>query len=250
VLISAVYILLTSCSVLRRERSVSGELSNDLNKERLINIMTLGNLSDSSFYIQKADVEFIMNGEKQRFLVSWKYEKPGRSLLSFRSRTGIEAARILITKDTILINDRINRKIYFGKGNYVEWKYNISVPFLPAMIGDFIGGHSYFNNKEICNGGIIALKGSVKGLKTDYIIDCKKAKVVSTSIYNSLNEKEIELNFSKFIRVDKKIVASKIAAKYYKKDYEINIKIGKIIYPWDGKVEFIPGKRYEAVELN
>ena len=249
ILISAVYILLAGCSVLRKEKSEISEISNDLTKENLIKVLRKGNLSDSSFYIQKAEVEIITNGEKEKFLAAWKYEKSGRSLLSLRSRTGIEVARVLITKDTVLVNDRINRKIYYGKGEYIGRKYNVTVSSLPVVIGDFIGGNYYLNQLVKCNAGSINLQTSVKGLKTDYIIDCKKGKVISTTIYNSLNEKELDINFSKFIKVEEKILASKVSVKYYKNDSEVNIKIDKIVCPWDGKVEFIPGKKYEVLEL-
>jgi hypothetical protein len=249
ILISAVYILLAGCSVLRKEKSEISGISNDLTEKNLIKILTKGNLSDSSFYIQKAEVEIITNGEKEKFLAAWKYEKSGRSLLSFRSRTGIEVVRILITKDTVLVNDRINRKTYYGKGDYIAGKYDLNVSSLPVFIGDFIGGNYYLNEFVKCNEGSINLQTSIKGLKTDYIIDCKKNKIISTSMYNSLNEKEIDINFSKFIKVEQKIIASRILVKYYKNNYEVNIKIDKIICPWDGKVEFIPGKKYEVLEL-
>ena len=43
-----------------------------------------------------------------------KYELPDKYLISIRSKAGIEAARIFITKDTVLINDRI-------KSNSILW---------------------------------------------------------------------------------------------------------------------------------
>ncbi len=60
----------------------------------------------------KADVEVFNNGENRKLISTVKYRKPGNYLVSVKHRTGVEAARIYITKDTVLINDRIYKTLY------------------------------------------------------------------------------------------------------------------------------------------
>lgn len=249
ILISAIYIVLTGCSVLRREKSEISGITKELTNENLIKVLTKSNLSDSGFYIQKAEVEVLNNGTKEKFVAAWKYKKSGKSIISLRTRTGIEVVRMLITKDSVFLNDRINRKLYYGKADYIDRKYNINVSSLPVVVGDFVGRTNYLKEFEKCIGGNLNLQSSIEGLKTDYIIDCKKAKVISTVISNSMNEKEIEFNFSRFIKVQETIMASRILVRYYRDDFKMNVKIDKIIFPWDGKAEFIPGKKFERLEL-
>ena len=69
------------------------------------------NLSKENFYIQKADIKVTQDNISVRFIASIKFRKPDSLLISVKSRTGIEAGRAFITKDTILINDRIKQKI-------------------------------------------------------------------------------------------------------------------------------------------
>ncbi len=249
IIITAIYLLLSGCTVLKIKKSGIERISNDLTNNRIVELLTRGNLSDSSYYIQKAEIEVITNNEKEKFIASWKFENSGRSLLSFRSRTGIEVARILITNDTVLINDRINRNLYYGSANYIRGKYDVTAMSLPLIIGDYIGKTSGWDETLKCSGGTINLQTSINGTRTNYIIDCKKGKVITTSLYSSINEKEIELNFSKFVGIGDIIIPSKISIKYYKINSEINIKIDKVMYPWKGEIQFIPGNKYEILEL-
>jgi hypothetical protein len=69
------------------------------------------NITEENFFIEKADIDLTINNSTNRYLFSVKYEKPDKFLLSIKSRTGIEGARILITKDTLLVNDRIRKRL-------------------------------------------------------------------------------------------------------------------------------------------
>ena len=73
--------------------------------------------------------------------IHWKYlkfEYPDKYLISIKSRTGIEGARIYISEDTILFNDRINKKMYYGSSLYLKRKYGLTTNFLPLIFGDIV----------------------------------------------------------------------------------------------------------------
>ena len=107
------------------------------------------NLTKRNFFIQKAEIEILSEEENQKLIASIKFIYPDQYLISLKSKTGIEAARIFITDDTVLINDRINRKLYFGKPAQLKNKYGISPAVLPVVLGDFIKGNSKLDEQNI-----------------------------------------------------------------------------------------------------
>ena len=60
------------------------------------------NITNTDFYIQKAEIEFTNKDNRQKFLCSIKYQRPDKYLISIKSRTGIEGARIYVSEDSII----------------------------------------------------------------------------------------------------------------------------------------------------
>ena len=250
ILISTFLFLITACSVLRRNKSELYTGKTEQSSSEIITTLTTENLSAGNFYIQKADVEITRDGDKEKFMASWKYELPGKSLISIRTRTGIEIARIFLTKDTLLVNDRINRILYFGKPDYLRKNYGLVPEFLPVVLGDYIKGTVKLEEDINCNEGRASLNTAVKGIKTEYIVNCKSGKIIETDLYNEINKKQVEMRYFDFVRRTEGIIASKILIKYYEMNVEISIKIDKIENPWEGKINFIPGRGYEEKRLD
>ncbi len=250
VLITFVLTLITSCSVLKKSGANRHAIQTEnINSEPDVKLKER-NLSENSFYIQKAEVEIRRGGERERFIASWKYEISGQSLISIRTKTGIEVARIYIDRDTVLVNDRINRILYYGKPGFIKRNYGVPAEYFPLLIGDYIEG-SGNNVKEInCKQGKASLGVSLKGILTEYLIDCNKNKLVGADLYNDKRAKTAELRFFDFIRRDGGIMASRILVKYYDINAQMSINIDKIEYPWEGNITFIPGKGYEKQLLN
>ena len=101
--------ILSGCSSMKKtiiNVPVKSESNNLELTERTLN----RNLTGIDFNIVKAEVEVMNNGESQKLVASVKYRKPGNYLVTIRNRTGIEAARVYITHDTVLINYSIYRK--------------------------------------------------------------------------------------------------------------------------------------------
>jgi hypothetical protein len=203
------------------------------------------NLSNNSYFIQKAEIEVLTNNGKEKFIGTIKFEKPDKYLISVKSRTGIEGARIYITKDTVLINDRINKKLYFGTAAYLKLKYGISENLLPLIFGDIILD-SKCENKEIrCSNDNATIDCAIKGTYLKYIVDCKKFKTGTVT----LGEQDINLKFDKYFILNNILVPRTIELRAPDYNMDINIKIVKVENPWNGNVSFVPGKGYELIEL-
>jgi hypothetical protein len=237
------------CSVFRNQETRNTALADNTNISNLSERIKNHNISADNFFIEKAQIQVSGPDGDQKFLGSLKFEIPDKYLISLKSTTGIEAMRIYISGDTILINDRFNKKLYIGNSQYIRRKYGVPVSLLPLILGDFFATDLNDRLELKCNEGKLDLNEGQSGLMIKYVIDCNKAKVVSIGVENSLNQAGIQISFQKFLEKENILMARSIFIVDIQKHTTINIKIDKFQLPWDGKVEFIPGNRYELVQL-
>jgi hypothetical protein len=234
-----------SCSGIKKEQKtgIASEISNFVS----LTDLKESNISKNDFFITKAEIEILNNGEKQKFIASLKFKNPEIYLISLRNNAGIEGARIFITKDTILINDRINRKLYYGSARYIKSKYGITTSTIPVIIGDFIHKEEDKITELECsnNRSEVSERNEEKEIK--YIIDCRERKISETKIIHGTEG--IILLFSRFINYNNRHYPQIIKIEDLKQELQINIKIQKIEFNLIEKVDLIPGKEYEKVIL-
>jgi len=240
---------LTGCSVVRRgagTNTLAGELTMSSFSPESVREL---NITNNNFYIQKAEIEIFNNGEREKLLGSVKYINKEEYLVSVRSRSGIEAARIYVSKDTILINDRINRKLYYGSTGYLERKYGITITFLPMIFGDFRDENKILEGEIKCTEGRAGIEYEAGNNKMYFIIDCKILKIIAINIGNKDNKDGIVLTFKDFIKNNGVKYPERIEVVDNINRTEIKVYIERIEIPFTGTIEFIPGKNYEMVKL-
>lgn len=241
-------ILIAGCSVIRHGINIEDSSASGLT-EKLFESVEKMNITGKGFFIQKADIVITTPEGTQRVIGTVKYEKPQKYLISIKNRTGIEVARIFISEDTILINDRLNRKLYYGSSDYLMRKYGIKPNVLPVIFGDFISDR-FTDNKEINNfDGILNVSCLSNGVKIKYSIDSKKGKAIQAIPESSLADEHIEVNYKKFSKKGAVIIPGIIIINDFKRGTIIEIRIKKIEVPWDKNIDFIPGNLYEHIEL-
>ena len=228
---------------------MNNDTTKDLPVERIAEIIKEQNISKSSFFIQKAEIEVTGAEGVERFIANIKYKYPDNYSISIRSKTGIEVARIFISRDTILANDRINRKLYCASPQYLNIKYGVTLSVLPILFGDYIGDN--ISEKKIveCINGYRDLETSIKDLKIKYVIDCKKGKTIAAIGETSLNNGGVVLKYSDFFKSGIKLIPGRIEIRDFQPKTIITLRILKISYPWDGTMEFLPGNKYEIIKL-
>jgi hypothetical protein len=233
------------CSAVKKEEK--SRITAETNNIVSLTDLKESNISNNDFFITKAEIEILNNGEKQKFLASLKFKNTGIYLISLRNKGGIEGARMFISKDTILINDRINKKLYCGSPGYIKSKYGISISTLPVIMGDFIDGKENQITELKCNNNKSEVYGITEEKEIKYTINCDERKISETKM---INETEgIVLLFSRFINNYNKHYPQSIIIQDSKQETEINIEIQKIEFNTIEKVDFIPGKDYEKVVL-
>lgn len=238
-----------SCSVIRKGDRTAYSLLNADGTEKNIKSIKDKNITGKNFFIQKAEINIFSPAGDEKVIGSIKYERPDKFLISIKSKTGIEAVRIFISEDTILVNDRINKRILYGDPDYLMNRYGISGNLIGLIVGDYISDNTLELNKAKCLNGELNLNDEAGGIKIKYIIDCKLNKVIYASNEKALNGHQIEMKFDHFKKMEANLLPEKIELKDIITNTDIVIHIKKIEYPWTGKVEFIPGYRYEVRRL-
>lgn len=241
--------MIGGCSLTRFRGKVPNEGSNDTLTGNILESVKRQNITNSGFFIQKADIEIESQNGKDRYLGSVKFEKPDKYLISIRSRSGIEGARIYISNDTILVNDRINKKLYFGTSFYLKKKYGIDQSCLPLILGDIVLDKICEENQDKCSGDKIITRCAPKGISLNYEIDCRKRKTLSVEQISNFSQAGIKIKFNKFRYVDNIYVPGIIELKDSQYNAAIKIKLMKVDFTWKGSVKFVPGKGYELIEL-
>jgi hypothetical protein len=250
--ISFILVLLvfcTGCSVIRIGKFQNSGILNEIEGERLLENIIKQNITRKSFFIQKAEIEVSKHGSDDKFLANIKFKSPDKYLVTLKSKTGIEVARIFISNDTILMNDRINRKQYFGSSLFLKDKYGISASVLPLIFGDYINTDFINRSNTRCSGGKIDIDCLLKGNKIKYVIDCNKGKCIFVSVERSLSQERLEIHFNDFLKKEGYLIPRNIKILDSSSETEIKIKIIKIESSWDGSVEFVPGNKFEIIQL-
>jgi hypothetical protein len=249
VLIFLLGIIVAGCSVTRsRSKSLSASSGSIITGNVLEDVKNQ-NVTGKSFFLQKADIEIITKTIDEKFIATIKFAYPDRYLISLKTRTGIEGARIYINKDSVIVNDRINKKLYFVDKFYLEQNFGITPELLALIFGDIILDEKMTSRKFECVEGRLETEINLKGVKFNYVIDCDKRKSVAVKVLNNYVQNGVEINYNKFFKRSGILMPGEIEVNDYKSNIKIKIKIIKIESPWNGNFDFIPGKGYEIIEL-
>jgi len=242
-------LLLWSCSAARIGISSNSSTTGFKHTDNVLEDIQNLNISSKSFFIQKAEIELLTKESSEKFVANIRFEFPDKYLISLKSRTGIEGARVYINKDSILINDRINKKMYFGDSFYFKRKYGLNQSLLPLIFGDLLLDQKTGNRNSDCSGNKMDLESVVKGVLLKYVVDCQRRKVILVNQTGSSSSNGLEIKYEKFFKLENILIPGLVEVVENEFNTKIKIRISKIEYPWIGSVKFVAGKGYELIKL-
>ncbi len=249
IFISLFGIIVGGCSVLRQGSNKVSENPALTFSDDVVESVIKQNITNSGFFIQKAELELSTVNGKEKFIATVKFRSPDKYLISIRGRSGIEGARIYISDDSILINDRVNRKLYFGNSYYVYRKYGLTLNILPVVFGDLILESSCKKNIGKCDGDITEIECGINGLAVKYEINCAKRKTTFVKQTDNGKGEGFRIGYKNFRRI-KEIMTPRIIEledEFY--NTKVKIRVLKLESPWNGDLKFVPGKGYEIIKL-
>lgn len=240
-------IIFSGCSVLKEQKKLA-EKSERYTANAISDLQNT-NITNINFYIQKAEIKILNEGKENKLLGSLKFRTPGTYLFSIRNIAGIEAARIMIADDSVFINDRINKKLYYGSSENLSRKYGISFDLMPLMVGDYVD-YTRNDNKEIeCKNGKSTIKGNIDEKRIIYEVDCSNSKVTEAIIYANSEKEGLKFQMSKLVRIDSVCLPRLITVEDLNRETSITIKIDKIKLAGKENIDFVPGRNYERILL-
>jgi hypothetical protein len=241
-----IILLSLSCSVQRR---TSGSVMAGPEREISVKILKNNNICTKDFFVRKAEIVIRGEGGKQKFLGTFKYKSKGELLLSLRTTTGIEIARIFVNTDSVFINDRINKKLLYGSTGNLTSKYGFGKTVLPVLFGDFIDAGIELEDEIRCSGNKALMDGWAGINRIRYEIDCRQTKVGKATLYEPDGKNNVDVIFSDFTVNESYMYARKILVEDNMKNWVIEIKINSIEILSGEDLEFIPGRNYERILL-
>ncbi len=244
-----ILVLTEGCSVLKRsEKTGPGSAERNMKIDDAGSII-LNNLSENNFFIRKAEINVTNNNVTAGFTATIRFKLPDSLLISVKSKLGIEAVRALLTRDTILINDKVNKKLLSGNPKALEAKYGVHPAVIFALLGDFVIDKKDESRKVDCRNGIYKDSFILREKKVDYTVDCKRKKVTGAYFEGTLNTGNITLKYSNFKNMDGIPVPQKIDMIDDLSSMTVNMEIEKAEIGWNGEIKFVPGNDYEVVHL-
>ncbi|HLN55777.1 MAG TPA: DUF4292 domain-containing protein [Bacteroidales bacterium] len=246
VVLILVVAVLSGCSGIKRAGKTGK--GSDIRGEVSLEDVRDQNLSNGNFYIQKAEIDFESGNSSVSFIANIRHIVPDKYLISLRMRTGIEVGRIYIDRDTILANDRINKILYYGKSSVLSAKYGIPFDLIPALFGDFVGDPESIARIPECIEGMSTVNSYLRGVRLVYGIDCGNKKAVSL-MQEGYSGTSGQIIYGNFEKNGGRLSPSEITLNHKESGSILNIKFERIETDWNGTIEFVPGNRYDRVEL-
>jgi hypothetical protein len=236
----------SSCSVFRKTKitpEVAGDIANIY--ERVKN----ENISEKNFNIRRVDIEFISGNNNEKLMANVKFRKPSEYLISIRTRTGIEGIRLFITGDTVIINDRINRKVLYGSMETVGSRYGISMDMIKMVSGDMLNGFYILGMDSDKKNNFLMFEGDLGGKKVSGRIDTGLGKIKEADIEGSGIFEEWHIEYDEFTEVDGIVIPQKVVIENEVRDIVVRMNIKNVEFDDTEIPEFIPGSRYERIMI-
>jgi len=249
IVIFLISVYISGCSV-SRNKSIYKSNSNGIELDNVgLREASRMNLMSTSFFIQKAEIELIKEDKKQNLIASVKFNKPDSFLVSVRLNSGIEAVRVFLTKDTILINDRINKMFYYGSKNSIKDKLGIGNEYFILFFGEIVSVRKSDQVVTKCENGISAIDSFLDKNKFNYVIDCNKSRLISASVYMQNELNPIVFKYKNYEKFSNSSFPGSVTITGLNNFNIINIKFLKIQTQWEGHISFNPGSNYEQIEI-
>ncbi|HOS70841.1 MAG TPA: DUF4292 domain-containing protein, partial [Bacteroidales bacterium] len=189
------------------------------------------------------------DGSQRKLLGTVKYRSPGEYLISLRHNTGIEAARIFIKGDSVMVNDRINRNLYIAENDYLQDRFGIGTTLVPLVFGDFLETMTDVVTLKDCRSGVSEIQGYAGNRDIWYCIDCKSGKASSVTVSDRIGRNSVSLSFGEYRKTGYFIYPGRIKIEDNSGLGKISISVNSVEFRDSQKLEFLPGRNYKKIIL-
>lgn len=213
----------------------------------------------------KASVESIIDDKKKSFKASIRIRKDSIIWISVSPLFGIELARVLISKDSIKLINRLSTNYFSGNFNYINEMFHTDINFemLQALLmGNSIGLEDVEKPKSSAGKGYYLLssfrkrklkKAIEKTGKTDELVyshwlEPENYKITRLSIYNFKTNRSLSATFDEYKEVGKQLFPYKIRLDINTdQQIQFSIDYSKVSFDKPLKLPFRIPEKYEQI---
>lgn len=185
------------------------------------------NLTAGPVSVSRIIIKYRIGEDSRRLRANFKYDGNEKMLISIRTFAGIEAARILIERDSVKINDRINKIYYRGTEKEMNAKYGFSIGDISLFLGD-IGEIERTRGKIACIEGQVKVNVGSGDAKMEYIIDCGNHKIMAVRGRTGGSKGVIKGVFKDFTKEDGLKYPTEIKWSIEDRDIEIEVEMDNV----------------------
>lgn len=242
-------LVFSACSTSRKAgRTDVGTTLNETAGNSLEMVIS-NNLSNNDFYIRRADIRVRQENVTVNLNASIKFRRPDSLMISIRSGIGVEAGKGFLTGDTVIVNDRFNRKLLVGDPEEIRSKYGIDPAMVFVILGDMVVAKDDYRSLLNCQKGEFRRQYNVEGRTVEYTVDCQRKKVKRVYLEGDIRTGNITILLSGVVKDGNITYPEKIAINDDLKELDIEIEIKKIESPWSGNIGTVGGQGYRVVKI-
>jgi hypothetical protein len=162
---------------------------------------------DFTYFTARAKTVYSSGDKDIPFTLSIKMEKDKKILISATAILGIEAARILITTDSVFVLDRLHRCYIATDYSYIKQLTKTSVKDLNiGMLQSIFLGNNTIAEKDVdladTLDGFNILRSVSKGYENTVYINPKLTKIEINWVKDVLNGQELKVSYSDLRKED------------------------------------------------
>lgn len=247
-IISSTFILVLSGCAGSGKLSSDSVITREKSARQVVDQTAQRNITDGGFFIHKGRILSTDDNGRISLYFTMKFSPPAKYLISIRSKTGIEAFRVYLTEDTVLVNDRINKAVLYGNTNDFERIIGLPLALLKVSLGDIFILDPKLQPDEVCIDNEVKLSEYFNGLMVKSTIDCNREKVKSVMLTTGVPDEFVTIDYRK-TRDDRIGLPKKVEINDFRRKIKITLSLDKYTSPWIGEIEFIPGSGYEIIPL-
>lgn len=242
-------LVFSACSTARKAGKTNNSATLDDSAGNRLETVISNNISNNDFYIRRADIKIRQENVTVNLNASIKFRRPDSLMISVRSGIGVEAGKGFLTGDTVIVNDRFNRKLMVGDPEEIRSKYGIDPALVYVILGDMIVGKDDYRSLLNCQKGEFRRQYDVDGRTVEYTVDCQKRKVKRVYLEGDIRTGNITIILSDLVKDGNITYPEKIAINDDLKELDIEIEIKRIESPWSGSIGTVGGQGYRVVKI-
>lgn len=197
-LAATIALMLGSCSgsrkIVRQANPRMRTVQSITGKELIMN----NTLAGKDFEISKFRAK-VTTGEDNNSFSGYLRHSGDSYLISIRTIAGIEAARIYFDRDSVKINDRINRQYIHGRFSALRSRYGIDWDDIPLLLGDIT---TTFPEEQVinCIGGFGEYTNKEGNKLYQFTMSCAEGRLTEVSVIDGISGRSLRAFFKSFIR--------------------------------------------------